>query len=314
MKCRQITPIHPAWSLRPRQRSCARACCVSSGAPPYLGWAGVAAAVVALASLERSLFGPGIAPRQAHVKGIVTYRFPGQPAAMVQNDDTSTIVDTSRLGTLQFGPGDRIEFDGTCQSPGRMTFVLATTRNRRSAPRCFRMRCLCRGVGSRHRQPRGPLRRGRRDRPECGRGATQQRSAGAVGSRRRRWRFVALIADDGATDADTVVNARVSVRGVARRYRTTDGEVVHAQVLVPSRAQVRVTGGATARSVCRAGQDRGQPCHTAAGHRITASACRATSESVQMGPSSSWTTQARLKQMPPAPTSSPAAAQTCSAS
>ena len=205
----------------------------------YLGWAGVVAAVVVVGVVERSVFGPGIAPRQAHVKGIVTYRFPGQPRAMVQNDDTAAVVDTSRLGTLQFGPGDRVEFDGPLSESGRTAVVLATRGTSLGAAMLPYAVPLAASdlVTSSHAdhfvEIEGIVRSA----------VVEQRNNGQLA----RWdldgdggRFVALIADDGATDADTVVNARVSVRGVAQTIRTSDGEIVHAQVLVPSRAQVRV--------------------------------------------------------------------------
>jgi signal transduction histidine kinase/DNA-binding response OmpR family regulator len=173
------------------------------------------------------------------VKGIVTYRFPGQPRLVVQNDQSSATIDTSRLGAIAFAPGDRIEVEGTVAESGRATVVLATRGASLGAsmlPYAVPVPSSDLVNGShaeRFVEVEGIVRSA----------VVEQRNSGQLA----RWdldgedgRFVALIADDGATDADTVVNARVSVRGVAQAVRTTDGEVVHAQVLVPSRAQVRV--------------------------------------------------------------------------
>jgi signal transduction histidine kinase/CheY-like chemotaxis protein len=190
------------------------------------------------AALVRHL-APGAPPGPVHLRGVITYRFPGSLPRFVIQDATGGA--TVRLPTTAAEPaiGDLADVTGTTAATAGSAEVLAREVSvQRSAhpidaPRIDVGALQSARYDGRMVELEGIVEEARVEQSGDGMFGRWQVSA-AGGS------FSAILPGESSADVEAFVNARVRLRGVAHTVFNARGALVHAQLLVSGRSHVVV--------------------------------------------------------------------------
>ena len=166
---------------------------------------------------------PGAAPRSVHLRGIITYRFPGTLPRFVIQDATGGLAVRLSTSSADLPVGHEAEVVGSTRSLAGLREVLASSVVVRPARGLLEARRIgIAGLQSGNDDGRmveleGIVEAARVEQSEGGAyGLWDVATAGGS--------FSAVLPDESSADAEAFVNARVRLRGVARTVLNTRGQ------------------------------------------------------------------------------------------